>query len=167
MRQLLMKLLSYFSRKWGSLTFQYVKEIGKPDTLPFKEVLFINENVTNKTSIVSSVVPLDEVWEINQVYFYSNNIATLRLLKLITGIGYIFEKKDSTTWIAWSGKMFLEAGEQLLADVSVSSNLVLNAFGVKRLSLEATLASLKVRLDKVIPKEADVQEPRVIPDPEM
>ena len=49
---------------------------------------------------------------------------------------------------------------------SAAGNLYLRIYGVKRLSLESALASRKLRINLILPKE-DIQEPDVVKDPLM
>lgn len=149
------------------MSFQYTKDVGKPTQLPFKDILFKSVLAGAATAVESPVVPPDEVWEVQQLFLYTNNAGILQLKKRIAPVNYIFEEKDAATWISWSGKIFLKKGQQIVGSCDIAGNLVINIFGVKRLSIESTLASRKLRVDFILPKVVDVQEPRVIPDPEM
>ncbi|GAG97176.1 unnamed protein product, partial [marine sediment metagenome] len=147
--------------------FSYVKEIGYPAELPFKEVLFEAKYNNGATSVAGSIVPAGEVWEVNHIFLYVNDAGTLQLKKLIAGESMIFEQKEFCMWISWSGKILIPEGEKVYGTCSVSTNLVIRIYGVKRYSLEAAMASQKLRIDLIIPKDFDIQEPDAVKDPPM
>lgn len=149
------------------MSFTFTKDIGKPPQLPFKDILLDEKIGTNVVAIESAVVPTDEIWEVQQIFFYTEAIGKLQLKKKKKTINYIFEQKDAATWIAWGGKILLKEGQKIVGTTDVESNLVLNVFGVKRLSIESALASRKLRVDLILPKEVDIQEPRAVKDPPM
>lgn len=154
------------------MAYSWVKEIGYPADLPFKEVLLERINSgAGKTSVECPVVPAGEVWEINQVFLHVDNSGTLNLKVLIdilgTSYGVIFDQKDTATWMSWSGKIFLTEGKKLYGTNSVATSLFLRVWGIKRLSLENALASQKLRIDLILPSEVDVQEPGAVNDPPM
>ena len=149
------------------MSFNWSKEIGAPSDLPFKEVLFDEKDAINKTSVRGAVVPFGEVWEINQLFLYTTVSADLQFRKVLLGdYPKRFEQKDSATWISWSGKIFLKENEGIMSFTSAAGNLYLRIYGVKRLSLESALASRKLRINLILPKE-DIQEPDVVKDPLM
>ncbi|GAH91064.1 unnamed protein product [marine sediment metagenome] len=151
------------------MAYSWVKEIGYPTDLPFKEVLQDTETGINQDSISGLAVPPDEVWEVNQIFFYGAVAATLnlRLFDPETGVSGNVEQKEFTKWISWSGKIFLTEGQKIVGATTSTANLVLKIYGVKRLSLESALASQKLRIDLILPTEVDVQEPLAVKDPLM
>lgn len=153
------------------MSFQYVKEIGAPDNLPFKEALKNRVLEGAGNSVSSTPVPPNEVWEVTHINcdhdLVADESAKIDILNK-AGIVHRVHMELATQEIEWSGHLWLNEGDYIRVSWDTAdNNKTLNIHGIKRTTVEAALASRKLRLDLILPKEVDVQEPGPKPDPEM
>lgn len=153
------------------MSFQWTKDIGFPLNLPFKSSLKDKTLKVPDDYVSSTAVPLNEVWEVTHINCHHLIVADEEaIIDIVDKDGTVYRVKIdlATRQLEWSGHLWLDEGDYIRVTWETSDKgKNLTIFGVKHHSLESSLASQKLRIDLILPKEFDIQEPRVPDDPPM
>lgn len=91
------------------------------EKFPLKSSLRKTSSLTGAATINGDIVPEGELWEVTSVYADTTGAAGTVELGLIdeNNIPYRFAKKLNTTFIVWNGHIFLRAGENIRAALTI------------------------------------------------